>query len=58
MGRLDKVLFIFIFFISNKYVYSKSYLMQKRHKANQRLQKENIKNKNKNKENTNYKGEN
>ena len=32
--------------------------MQKRHKANQRLQKENIKNKNKNKENTNYKGEN
>ena len=44
----------FFFFTSKKDVYSRSYLMQKMHKANHRLQKE----KQKNREKANYKGEN
>ena len=43
------------FFISKKDVNSRSYLMQKKHKANQRIQKEKQK---KNEEKANYKGEN
>ena len=48
----------FFFLISKKDVNSRSYLMQKKHKANQWIQKEKQNKKKKNEEKANYKGEN